>query len=221
MRKTSWAAMLLAACYATAATAQPALDTDEAKTLYALGQAVGNNLSQFHLTAEELAIVSAGINDFVLGRDSRVDMQTYGPQIQGLVQARVAANSAAEKKASAAFLEQMAKEPGATRTASGLIYIPIKEGTGPSPTASDMVRVHYTGSLRDGTVFDSSVERGEPASFRLTGVIPCWTEGIPMMKVGGKAKLVCPSDIAYGDGGSGPIPGGAALVFEVELLGIE
>jgi FKBP-type peptidyl-prolyl cis-trans isomerase FkpA len=221
MQRTVLAAALLAGLYAATVTAQPALDTDQDKTLYALGQAVGANLAQFHLTAAELAVVAAGLDDSVLGRDSRVDMQTYGPRIQGLAHDRAAAGAAAEKEASQAFLEKMAKEPGAERTASGLIYIPIKEGTGKNPTASDMVRVNYTGTLRDGTVFDSSVERGEPASFRLAGVIPCWTEGLPKMKIGGKAKLVCPSDIAYGDNGSGPIPGGAALVFEVELLDIE
>jgi len=221
MRTTMLAAALIAGFYVAAASAQPALQDDQDKTLYALGQAIGNNLAQFHLTAEELALVSAGVSDFVLGRDSRVDMQVYGPRIQGLAQARAAAGATAEKEASQAFLEQMAKEPGAKRTASGLIYIPITEGTGQSPVASDTVTVHYHGTLRDGTVFDSSVERGEPATFQLTGVIPCWTEGVPMMKVGGKAKLVCPSDIAYGDAGSGPIPGGATLVFEVQLLGIE
>ena len=83
------------------------------------------------------------------------------------------------------------------------------------------MKVHYHGTLRDGTVFDSSVQRGEPISFPLSGVIPCWTEGVQKMKVGGKAKLVCPSDTAYGDGGQGPIPGGAALMFEVQLLAIE
>jgi FKBP-type peptidyl-prolyl cis-trans isomerase FkpA len=102
-----------------------------------------------------------------------------------------------------------------------MVYIPVAAGTGASPKATDTVNVHYHGTLRDGTVFDSSVERGEPISFPLNGVIACWTEGLQKMKVGGKAKLVCPSDTAYGDAGQGPIPGGAALVFEVELLGIE
>lgn len=220
MLKTTLAATLLAATFAATVAAQPALDSDQDKTLYALGQAIGTNLAQFHLTADELAVVSAGLSDSVLGAKSRVDMQTFGPRIQALAQSRVAAGAAKEKEASAAYLEQMAKEPGAQRTASGLVYIPLVEGTGASPTASDMVRVHYEGKLRDGTVFDSSRERGEPASFRLSGVIPCWTEAIPKMKVGGKAKLGCPSDIAYGDAGTGPIPGGAALTFEVELLSI-
>ena len=101
------------------------------------------------------------------------------------------------------------------------VDIPVKEGAGANPTATSTVKVHYHGTLRDGTVFDSSVQRGQPISFPLNGVIPCWTEGVQKMKVGGKAKLVCPSDTAYGDQGSGPIPGGATLLFEVELIAIE
>ena len=97
----------------------------------------------------------------------------------------------------------------------------MTEGTGESPTATSTVRVHYHGTLRDGSVFDSSVDRGEPISFPLSNVISCWTEGVQKIKVGGKAKLVCPSETAYGDQGSGSIPGGAALAFEVELLAIE
>ena len=106
--------------------------------------------------------------------------------------------------------------------ASGLIVIPDHGGSGREPEGdSDTVRVHYHGTLRDGTVFDSSVERGEPATFPLNSVIPCWTEGVQKMKVGGKSKLICPADIAYGDRGQGPIKPGATLVFEVELLAIE
>ena len=97
----------------------------------------------------------------------------------------------------------------------------LTPGTGPSPVASDTVKVHYTGTLTDGTVFDSSVKRKEPATFPLGGVIKCWTEGVQKMKVGEKAKLTCPSDLAYGDNGRPPtIPGGATLIFEVELLDI-
>ena len=99
----------------------------------------------------------------------------------------------------------------------------MKPGTGASPKASDVVSVHYHGTLPDGKVFDSSVQRGQPAEFAVNQVIPCWTEGVQHMKVGEKAKLVCPSDIAYGDAGTpdGTIPPGATLVFEVELLGIK
>jgi FKBP-type peptidyl-prolyl cis-trans isomerase FkpA len=220
-RVTPFLLLSLAVCTA-AANAQPALQTDDDKTLYALGQAVGENvLKSFNLSTAELAIVTAGLNDAVLGRESKVDMATYGPRIQAFAQQRATAGATAEKQASTAFLEQMAKEKGAQRSTTGMIFIPVAAGSGASPAATDTVRVHYHGTLRNGTVFDSSVQRGESISFPLSGVIPCWTEGVQKMKVGGKAKLVCPSETAYGDGGQGPIPGGATLVFEVELLAIE
>ena len=113
------------------------------------------------------------------------------------------------------------QEPGAVVTASGLIYRSLQDGNGPSPSVTDTVKVHYRGTLPDGKEFDSSYKRGEPASFPLNRVIRCWTEGVQRMKVGGKAKLVCPPGIAYGDrGAGGVIPPNATLVFEVELLGI-
>jgi len=119
------------------------------------------------------------------------------------------------------YLEKAAKEPGAVKTSSGLIYRELRPGTGRSPAATDTVKVNYRGTLTDGTEFDSSYKRNEPISFQLDHVIPCWTEGVQKMKVGGKAQLVCPSSIAYREEGSPPaIPGGATLVFEVELLGI-
>lgn len=122
---------------------------------------------------------------------------------------------------SKAYLDKAAAEPGATRTPSGLVYKELKPGTGASPSATDVVKVHYRGTLLDGTEFDSSYKRNEPAQFPLNQVIPCWTEGVQKMKIGGKSRLVCPSSIAYGDRGSPPvIPGGATLIFEVELLGI-
>jgi FKBP-type peptidyl-prolyl cis-trans isomerase FkpA len=114
-----------------------------------------------------------------------------------------------------------AKEAGAVVTPSGLVYRVLKDGTGASPTASDKVKVHYRGTFPDGKEFDSSYKRGEPIEFPLNGVIPCWTEGVQRMKVGGKAKLTCPSAIAYGArGAGGVIPPNATLFFEVELLGI-
>ena len=113
------------------------------------------------------------------------------------------------------------QEPGVTITQSGLIYRSLQEGTGPSPAATDTVKVHYRGTLPDGKEFDSSFKRGEPATFALNRVIKCWTEGVQRMKVGGKAKLVCPPSIAYGErGAGGVIPPNATLVFEVELLAI-
>ncbi len=120
-----------------------------------------------------------------------------------------------------AFLDKAAAEPGAVKTSSGLIYTELRPGTGASPKASDTVKVNYRGTLTDGSEFDSSYKRNEPTEFPLDGVIPCWTEGVQRMKVGGKSRLVCPSSIAYGDGGRPPvIPGGATLVFEIELLSV-
>lgn len=115
-----------------------------------------------------------------------------------------------------------AKEPGAVVTASGLVYKSIKEGSGASPKATDTVKVHYRGTFPDGKEFDSSAKSGGPVSFPLNAVIKCWTEGVQMMKVGGKAKLTCPAAIAYGERGAGGglIPPNATLVFEVELLGV-
>jgi FKBP-type peptidyl-prolyl cis-trans isomerase FkpA len=204
-----------------ARAAGPELKTDDDKTLYALGLAMSRNLSPFNLTAAEVEFVKAGLADGVLNKQAKVDLDAYGPKIQTLIQARAAAGAAVEKKAAQAFLDKAAAEKGATKTASGLIYSEITPGTGEQPKATDKVKVHYTGTLTDGSVFDSSVQRGEPATFPLKGVIPCWTEGVQLMKVGGKGKLICPSDLAYGDHGSPPkIKPGAALVFEVELLEI-
>ena len=129
--------------------------------------------------------------------------------------------SCSSKSDSAAFLDKAAAEPGATKTASGLVYRELRPGSGPSPRVSDVVTVNYRGTLTDGTEFDSSYKGNQPAQFPLNQVIPCWTEGVQRMKVGGKSRLVCPSDIAYGERGRPPtIPGGATLIFEIELLGI-
>ena len=115
---------------------------------------------------------------------------------------RVTAAAVPERKAGQAFVDKAAAEKGAVKTPSGAIVTTLKPGTGPSPTASDKVKVHYQGTLMDGTVFDSSVQRGEPITFPLSGVIKCWTEGMQQMKVGGKSRLVCPADTAYGDRGA-------------------
>jgi FKBP-type peptidyl-prolyl cis-trans isomerase FkpA len=147
-------------------------------------------------------------------------MEEFRPKIQALVAARQSAQAANEKQKGQEFVAKALAE-GGTKTDNGAVYQILREGTGPMPTATDTVSVHYTGTLTNGTVFDSSVQRGTPATFPLNGVIPCWTEGLQKLKVGGKMKLNCPSDIAYGDRGRPPqIPGGATLVFEVELLEI-
>jgi FKBP-type peptidyl-prolyl cis-trans isomerase FkpA len=143
-----------------------------------------------------------------------------GPKIDTLAQARAGGVLAREKASSQAYLAKAAAEPGAVTTESGIVYLDLTPGTGPAPKATDSVKVHYRGSLVNGIEFDSSYKRNEPAQFPLSGVIKCWTEGVQRMKVGGKAKLVCPSDLAYGDRGRPTIPGGAALIFEIELLEI-
>lgn len=197
------------------------LKTEDEKTLYALGLSIGQSVGVFGLSKEELEVVKRGLTDQVNGVKPKVDLQAQGPKIGELARTRAAKKADAEKAKSSGFLAKAEKEKGAVKTASGLIYVPTKAGTGAAPTAADTVKVHYKGTLMDGTEFDSSFKRNEPATFPLNGVIKCWTEGLQKMKVGGKAKLYCPSDIAYGDRGQGAlIPPGATLTFEVELLEI-
>jgi len=203
----------------SAAAPEPA--TDDQKTLYALGIAISQSLGVFSLSEPELEFVKTGMTDGVLNRKSRVDVQAFMPKVQKLQQARVAVLAEKEKKSGEAFLGKAAAEKGAVKTASGIVIQVLKEGRGASPKEADSVTVHYHGTLTDGTVFDSSVQRGEPATFPLGRVIPCWTEGVQQIKVGGKSRLVCPSNLAYGDRGQPPaIKPGATLVFEVELLDI-
>jgi len=191
--------------------------TDEQKALYALGVAMSQNLASLSLTDAEIELVKAGLADGAKGKTpAGYDPQPHFAKLQEMQTTRQAA-------AGKAVLDKAAAEKGAKRTASGLVITTLKEGTGATPKATDTVKVHYRGTLPNGKVFDSSIERGEPATFALNEVIKCWTEGVQLMKVGGKAKFVCPSDIAYGERGApnGGIPPGATLIFEVELLGIE
>ncbi len=197
------------------------LKTDDDKALYALGLVAGQSMAPFHLTPAELDLVKAGLTDAVTGAKPKVELAQYQGKLQALYESRMRASSDKQKAGAKTYLDEAAKEKGAVKTNSGLVYTIEKEGTGAQPTATDTVKVNYEGKLTDGTVFDSSYKRNEPIEFPLSGVIPCWTEGVQKIKVGGKIKLVCPSDIAYGDAGHPPaIPGGATLVFEVELLDI-
>jgi len=195
--------------------------TDEQKSFYALGYQMSQRMQVFNLKPDELGYVMRGLQDGVQGKKAVIELQTYGPKLQQMAMARSKEKLGEEKKSAGAFLEAAAKESGAEKLPSGLIYKQITAGTGDSPKATDRVKVHYHGTLRDGKVFDNSVERKEPATFPLNGVIPCWTECVQLMKVGGKAKLTCPSEIAYGDQGRPGIPPGAVLTFEIELLSIE
>jgi FKBP-type peptidyl-prolyl cis-trans isomerase len=195
--------------------------TDDQKTIYALGLALSRNLASFNLTPEELEWVKQGLSDGATNKKPVVTLEEFGPKIQELQKTRLAAAASVEKEKGKAFLEKAAAEKGAKKLPSGVIMQESKPGTGESPKATDRVKVHYHGTLIDGSVFDSSVERGQPATFPLNGVIPCWTEALQQMKVGGKSKLVCPSEVAYGDRGSPPkIKPGSTLIFEVELLEI-
>ena len=204
---------------ARAATRAAAPLTDEQKTIYSLGLLMQRSLNQFDLSPAELEIVTRAISDAATGKPA-VDISEWGPSIEPFAGARRARVAAREKVASTAYLTKAAAEPGAVKTDSGLVYREVSLGTGESPKATDNVKVHYRGTLTNGTVFDSSYDRNEPAVFNLSGVVRCWTEGVQRMKVGGRAHLVCPSDLAYGDQGRPTIPGGAALVFDVELLEI-
>jgi len=212
---------LLAIGFSGALGAAADLANDEQKTLYAIGVALSQSLHDFSLSEAELEIVKSGLSDGALKRPLKVDMQTYGPKIEVMGKTRGVGVAEKEKKAGAAFLAKAAAEPGAKKTASGAIIKTLKEGSGPSPNATDKVKVHYHGTLVDGTVFDSSVKRGQPVTFPLGNVIKCWTEGLQQIKVGGKSRLTCPANIAYGDRGSPPvIRPGATLIFDVELLEI-
>lgn len=188
--------------------------TEDEKTLYMLGQAVGRTLDDFSLTPAELSFVEAGIRDKVLGKPAKASGADDLQRVTAMRNERLAVKSSK-------FLAEQAAAEGAKVQESGIIITELAPGTGESPTPEQEVKVHYHGTLPDGSVFDSSVDRGEPATFPLNRVIPCWTEGVGKMKVGGKARLVCPPNLAYGDRGAPPrIPPGTALVFEVELIEI-
>jgi FKBP-type peptidyl-prolyl cis-trans isomerase len=204
----------------TACAADPELKTDDDKTLYALGLVLANQLGPFKLTPAELELVKAGLTDGTLKKTAKVDVETFGPKIKPMADARLAAGAVDEKKKGKAFLDGIAAKPKIKKTESGALVEIVTEGTGASPSATDKVKVNYKGTLIDGTVFDESEKHGGPATFTLNQVIKCWTEGVALIKTGGKAKLYCPAEIAYGDRGQGAIPAGSTLVFEIELLDI-
>ncbi len=216
--------LVLGACKpkvtAPAPAANAPLTTDDQKTLYALGLVMGQRMDDFSLTPAELAVVQRGIADKVTGAHPLVELNQWGPRINTMAQARQVGRSEQEKVRGRAFADTAAHETGAERLPSGLVFRTLREGNGPTPTPANTVRVNYRGTLIDGTEFDSSYTRGEPVEFPLNGVVPCWTEGVQRIRVGGKARLVCPADIAYGDRGQRGIPPGATLNFEIELIGI-
>jgi FKBP-type peptidyl-prolyl cis-trans isomerase FkpA len=211
---------ILAGC---ADGAQQKPKTDDEKALYALGVLLSRNVQSFNFTDKELEMVKAGLADGAQDKPALDPeaIEAIVPKLQELQTQRAAAATEKEKAAGTAYIAKAAAEKDATKTASGLVYKQVKAGDGATPTADDQVKVHYEGRFTDGKVFDSSIKRNEPAVFPLTGVIPCWTEAVQLMKVGGKAEVTCPPELAYGDEGRPPqMRGGATLVFDVELLEI-
>jgi len=216
------ACVLSAAGFASAQTPE----TDEQKTVYALGLAVAQNLKTFDLTPDEVKMLTAGLTAGLSNQKPLVEVKDYQEKLDAFAASRTAARAKTEREASTKFMADAANQKGAQKKVSGLVYQETKAGSGDNPTAKDKVKVNYTGKLRDGTVFDSSVQRGQPADFPLARMIPCWLEGLQLMKPGGKAVITCPADLAYGDTGVPPgsgdrIPPGAALQFDVELVGVE
>jgi FKBP-type peptidyl-prolyl cis-trans isomerase FkpA len=190
-------------------------------SLYALGSWLARNLAGIKMDEKDMAPLAEGLSDALLGKPLRVDPVEVGERVQVFLNARRAQTSAEERNLGAALLEAAKQEPGVERTVSGVYMLTLVEGSGPSPTLADQVKIHYRGTLRDGSVFDDSRARGQPGVFRVTGVVPCWMEPLQKMKVGGKAKVTCNADLAYGDRGlPGKVLPGAPLQFELELLEI-
>ena len=194
---------------------------DDEQTLYALGVLISHNLQEFQLSPQEFERVKAGLTDGFEGRAPQVDLAVDTPKIQALRRDRADRLAQRRQEEAQAYVDKTAALPGARRTASGLVMIPLRAGSGMSPKPSDRVTVSYQGKLADGTVFDGSTPRGGPTTFSLSGVIPCWSEALPLMKVGEKSRIVCPPALGYGARGAPPKIGPqATLDFEVELLSI-
>ena len=198
----------------------PELSTKDEKIIYTMGLSLANAVQEFQLSEAELEILLAGFLRRRLGREPKISPTLWARRIEDLRKRRVEVTRARTEKEASAFLAKAEADPGALRRPSGLIYTELQPGTGASPKASDRVQVHYHGTRTDGSVFDSTRDRS-PATFALDAVIPCWTEGLQLMKVGGKGELVCPANITYGDRGTkGSIAPGSVLSFEVELIDI-
>lgn len=211
-----------------AAPATTALASTQDSISYSIGLFMAQNLKQQGINDLNNALLMRGLEDALKGQKTQLTQDQAGQVMQSFMQKQMLARNAEATKASAenkkigtAFLTENKAKAGVTTTASGLQYSIEKEGTGAKPTATDRVKVHYTGRLLDGKVFDSSVERGQPAEFGVGEVIKGWTEALQLMPVGSKWKLYIPSDLAYGDRGAGAdIKPGSTLVFDVELLDI-
>lgn len=224
------AASMLAACNAQQEKPEAKtlnLDSESARLSYAIGLDVGQSLKSLNADIDQQAFMAA-VSDRLDGKEPRMDEQQAAKVKQAFFKARAEkqmaerqAQGKANKTAGEKFLAENARKPGVKVTASGLQYEVLKQGDGPKPKASDKVTVHYRGTLIDGTEFDSSYSRGQPATFPLNGVIKGWTEGVQLMNVGSKYRFYIPSELAYGERGAGNRIGpNSTLIFDVELLGI-
>jgi FKBP-type peptidyl-prolyl cis-trans isomerase FkpA len=202
--------------------AEPALEDDRDKALYAIGAVVGRQFQGLDLSPEEFEQVAVGLRDAALRRQIRASAFEFQDEIKALHEERRLRSVDKEARLSREFLDGIASQESVVRTESGLLFQSLSTGSGAPPGPKDRVRVHYEGHLRDGALFDSTRVRGSAAVFPLETVIPCWTEGLQRMRVGGRARIVCPASIAYGASGYPPnVPPNAPLDFEVELLEIE
>jgi FKBP-type peptidyl-prolyl cis-trans isomerase len=216
---------VLAACQAPAGSGTATLDTNDQKASYGIGLNMGSQLGAAESHIDMDALID-GLVDGMAGNEPRVpesELQAVLQELSATIQAEEAARIEAESEANAAageaYLAENAQKDGVTVTESGLQYEVLREGEGPTPAASDRVSIHYKGTLLDGTQFDSSYDRGEPAVFGVSGVIPGFSEGLMLMSAGAHYRFHIPSDLAYGPNGSGATIGpNATLIFEVELL---
>lgn len=198
------------------------LKSEEDKTFYTVGAMFGTRLRNLGLSDRELDVLTQGLRDTAKGEKPAVEIAQYQKNVQKIFKERMSKNTGKTKEKGKIFLEDFVSKEGGKKTKSGLAYKVIKKGRGKRPKTTDIVEVHYHGTLIDGQVFDSSVDRKKKISFPLNRVIKGWSEGLQLMKEGGKMKLVIPSNLAYGDQGAPPkIPGGSTLVFEVELFSIK
>lgn len=221
MNKLVFGGLVLAMAFSTACNRKVKLDTDIKKASYAIGQQIGGNLKQQNIDFDADALNQA-LKDAAAGKNemSKEDMQAAMMKLQEMAMKKQQEQAEGNAKTGKEFLEKNKSAAGVKTTASGLQYIVEKEGTGASPKKEDVVKVHYKGTLTNGEQFDSSYDRGQPAEFPVGGVIPGWTEALQLMKVGGKAKLFIPPELAYGPSGRPGIPPNSVLVFEVELMDI-
>ncbi len=187
---------------------------------YAIGLSVAGFFKEQGIQSVNTSLVSKAINDILRNGKPQLSEQQANGVIMGCVQRVKEQKSAVNKKAGEEFLTANKIKPGVVTLPSGLQYIVLKEGTGPKPLATDKVKCHYQGTLLDGTIFDSSIERGQPIDFTVTGVIPGWTEALQLMPVGSKWRLFIPASLAYGDQQAGKISPGSTLIFDIELLEI-